>query len=156
MTSATDEVRYLRALFARMELENNQLRMQVEDLRQAHLSPYSVGDGSHQRTWREVGEQQLAQNTEVTMGRIEPALCILQQSRTDIEMLEGTIAYTDTVARIYNDLLQMEALLEPQQGDEEEDEDEYEDEYEDESDMSTTEPVNALEGDDTDTEWEDL
>ena len=39
-----EEVRHLKAMLAEKDLEIEQLRMQVEDLRQAQLSPYSTGN----------------------------------------------------------------------------------------------------------------
>ena len=94
MTTTTDEVRHLRALLAQRELEINQLRMQVEDLRQAQLSPYSTGNEMRQRTWREFGRERNERCDHVTFQVIEPALDILRSARRDIRMLNGTPAYT--------------------------------------------------------------
>ena len=50
-----EEVRHLKAMLAEKDLEIEQLRMQVEDLRQAQVSPYQTGNPSwpqvRQQTW---------------------------------------------------------------------------------------------------------
>ena len=111
MTTATDEVRHMRALLAERELEINQLRMQVEDLRQAQFSPYRTGN-EMQRTWREFGQERDARCNYVSDQVIEPALNILRSARGDIQMLNGTPAYTTSLEQAHNDMCDAEAMLE--------------------------------------------
>ena len=145
MATSTEEVRHLKAMLAEKDLEIEQLRMQVEDLRQAQLSPYSTGNEMRQRTWREFGRERNERCDHVTFQVIEPALDILQSARRDIQMLNGTPAYTTSLEEAHNAMCDAEALLEEREEEEGSEEDELEDgseedEFDYQSDEETAGP----------------
>ena len=176
MATSTEEVRHLKAMLAEKDLEIEQLRMQVEDLRQAQLSPYSTGNGMRQRTWREFGRERNERCDHVTFQVINPALDILQSARRDIQMLNGTPAYTRPLEEAHNAMCDAEALLEERDYEEDEEEAEpgseedeledgseeewesQEDEFDYRSDEETAEPEGEQDEleDGSDEEWESV
>ena len=95
------------------------MRMQVEDLRQTQLSPYTTGNPrwSHmrQQTWRELGEERNERCDYVTCQVIEPAFDILRSARTMIR--NGRVSYA------YNAIIDAETVLEERESAEDEEED---------------------------------
>ena len=65
-----------------------------------------------QQTWREFGRERNERCDHVTFQVIEPALDILQSARRDIQMLNGTPAYTSSLEEAHNAMCDAEALLE--------------------------------------------
>ena len=92
--------------------ENERLRMQVEDLRQAQISPYDeTFSRSRQLTWREVGHMQIAQVVYLHEQVIGPTVNMLEEARRDIRMREGTPAYTPDLVQAYHVMRNAEQRL---------------------------------------------
>ena len=123
----------LRAQLERQMQENERLRMQVEDLRQAQISPYDeTFSRSRKFTWREVGQIQIAQVVYLHEQVIGPAVNIMEEARRGIRMLEGTPAYTPDLVQAYNAMCDAEKRLRDEDDEEVEDSEEAEDSEEDE------------------------
>ena len=106
----------LRAQLERQMQENERLRMQVEDLRQAQISPYDeMFSRSRQLTWREVGQMQHAHVDYLHSEVIEPAVDMLEDSRSRIRTLLGTPAWSEALEEAHNIICDVQLHL--QEGD---------------------------------------
>ena len=89
-TSQEEEVRALQTRVEEQALEIERLRMQVEDLRQAQMSPYTTGDPiwpqMRQLTWREFALQRQGRVSQLLFGIIPRAVEILQSARDIISL----------------------------------------------------------------------
>ena len=129
-----EEVRALQTRVEEQTLEIEQLRAQVEDLRQAQMSPYPANlQGSQKRTWSEFGEERNERCNYLHCEVIRPALDLVQDALV--------LFRTDRVNMGYNHLLETERTLEDY-GFEDEDEDEEDEEAaEDDSERGDLENV---------------
>ena len=139
-----EEVRHLKAMLAEKVLENERLRMQVEDLRQAQMSPYTMGNPRwpqmRRQTWREFGEERNRRCDEVTFQVIEPALDLVRSARADMLMHFGTPAWTRPLEQAHNAMCDAERCLEDLTGEEyNESEDEEEAEEDEEAEEEAEE-----------------
>ena len=94
----------MRAQLEQQRQENERLRMQVEELRQAQF-------WNGQTTWRELSHREHRTIVHLHHEVIEPALDILEGARRDIRMLSGTPAYTPDLVQAYNTMCDAEQRL---------------------------------------------
>ena len=102
----------VRAQLATQMQENERLRMQLEDLRQAQFSPYD-GDffNSRKLLWREVGQIMRQQCITMQDEVIAPAVNIMEEARRNIRMFAGTPAYTEALEQAHNAMCDAEECL---------------------------------------------
>ena len=102
----------LRAQLERQMQENERLRMQVEDLRQAQISSYDeMFSRSRQLTWREVGEFQMGQVVYMHEHIIGPTVNMLEEARSHIRTLLGTPAWSEALEQAHNAICDAEQRL---------------------------------------------
>ena len=102
----------LRAQLERQMQENERLRMQVEDLRQAQFSHTpDIFSRSRWLTWRELSQMEHQKIVYLNHEVIAPALDTLEEARRDIRMLSGTPAYTPDLVQAYNAMCDAEQCL---------------------------------------------
>ena len=136
-----EEARLLRVTVDAQALEIERLRAQVEDLRQAQLSPYLTGlPHERPRTWREFGEERNRRCDYLTFQVIEPALDLVQTARTDMLTHLSTPAWTIPLEQAHNAMCEAERCLEDLTGEEHnESEDEEESEEDEEAEEEAEE-----------------
>ena len=102
----------MQAQLERQKEEIERLRMQVEDLRQAQISPHrEMFSRSRQLTWREVGQMQHAHVEMLHSEVIEPAVDMLEASRSHIRTLLGTPAWSEALEQTHNTICDAEQRL---------------------------------------------
>ena len=109
--------------------ENEQLRMQVEDLRQAQFSHvpdiFSRSSRSRCLTWRELSRMEHQKIVYLNHEVIAPALDTLEEARRDIRMREG-FPYIPGLVEVYNAICDAEQRLRDEGSEEAEDDEEAE------------------------------
>ena len=123
-----EEVQHLKAMLAEKVLKIERLRMQVEDLRQAQMSPstrgYPILPRMRQQTWREFGDERNDWCVHVNSAVIEPALDCVRAAQEFIDAdRPELLTHRETLAMA--ELRDAQRILEDRAT-----EDGYEDEYE--------------------------
>ena len=117
-----------------LRAENARLQAEVQQLRDAAMSPYGnnvhTQDPRHRLlTWREFGTERNEMTMEMS-EKMDKADNILRAAREEISRLTGTPAYTPQLEQAHNAMCDAEQALAEQSDEEQSDEEEDEEEEE--------------------------
>ena len=102
----------MQAQLERQKEEIERPRVQVEDLRQAQISPHRESwRRSRQLTWREVGQMQHAHVDYLHSEVIDPAVDMLEDARSRIRRILRTPAYSEALEEAHNIICDVQVHL---------------------------------------------